>query len=99
VAWEACKKLYGAERDVDALREALKRGDMACVNTWLNQFETILLLGRPDDVLDEGDRLLLRYGDAYVDWVVEERQKEDSVLRRSILTVIATGEKRVEFSG
>jgi len=99
VAWEACKKLYGAERDIDAIKEALKRGDMACVNAWLNQFDTILLLGKPDDVLDEGDRLLLRYGGEYVEWLVEEKQKEDSTWRRSILRIITTGEKRVEFSG
>ncbi len=99
MAWEACKKLYGAERDVDALKEALKRGDVACVNVYLNQFEIILLLSKPDDVLDEGDRLLLRYGDQYVELVVEEREKEESVVRRSILRMITTQEKRVEFAG
>jgi hypothetical protein len=98
MAWEACKKLYGAERDIDALKEALRRGDMACVNGYLNQFDVILLLGKPDDVLDEGDRLLLRYGSEYVELLVEERQKEDSVWRRSILRLITAGEKRVEFS-
>jgi hypothetical protein len=99
VAWEACKKLYGVERDIDALKEALKRGDVACVNTYLNQFDVILLLGKPDDVLDEGDRLLLRYGSEYVELVAEERQKEDSVWRRSMLKLVTTGEKRVEFAG
>jgi hypothetical protein len=99
VAWEACRRLYGAERDVDALKEALRRGDVACVNVYLNQFETILLLSKPNDVLDEGDRLLLRYGDQYVELVAEEREREDSVQRRVILRIITTQEKRVEFSG
>jgi hypothetical protein len=99
VAWEACRKLYGAERDIDALKEALKRGDMACANAYLNQFSVILLLGKPDDVLDEGDRLLLRYGSEYVELVTEEWQKEDTVWRRSILKLITTQEKRVEFAG
>ena len=99
MAWEACKRLYNAERDIDALKEALKRGDVACVNGYINQFDTILLLGKPDDVLEEGDRLLLRYGSEYVELVAEERQKDDSVWRRSILRIITTQEKRVEFSG
>jgi len=99
VAWEACRQLYNASSDLEALKEALKRGDMACVNVWLNQFDTILLMGKPDDVLDEGDRLLLRYGSEYVEWLIEEKQKEDSTWRRSILKIITTGEKRVEFSG
>ena len=72
---------------------------MACVNVYLNQFETILLLGKPDDVLREGDRLLLRYGDQYVELSVEEREREDVVQRRAMLRIIATQEKRVEFSG
>ena len=99
MAWEACRQLYNASSDLEALKEALKRGDMACVNVWLNQFDTILLMGKPDDVLDEGDRLLLRYGSEYVEWLIEEKQKEDSTWRRSILKIITTGEKRVEFSG
>jgi len=99
VAWEACKKLYGAERDLDALKEALKRGDVACVNVYLNQFETILLLEKPDDILDEGDRLLLRYGDQYVELTAEEREREDAVQRRAMLRIITSREKRVEFSG
>ena len=99
MAWEACKKLYGAESDIDALKEALKRGDVACVNSYINQFDVILLLGKPDDVLEEGDRLLLRYGSEYVELLVEEKQKEDSAWRRSILRIITAGEKRVEFSG
>ncbi|MFZ8811345.1 MAG: hypothetical protein ACO2PN_24980 [Pyrobaculum sp.] len=99
MAWEACKKLYSAERDVDAFKEALRRGDVACVNVYLNQFETVLLLSKPDDVLDEGDRLLLRYGGEYVELVVEEREKEESVARRAMLRIITTQEKRVEFSG
>ncbi len=97
MAWEACKKLYNADSDLDALKKALKHGDMACVNAYLNQFEVILLLGKPDDVLDEGDRLLLRYGSEYVELVAEERQKEESVQRRAILQLITTQEKRVEF--
>jgi hypothetical protein len=99
VAWEACRRLYNAESDLDALEAAIKAGDMACVNVYLNQFETILLLGRPDDVLREGDRLLLRYGSQYVELTPEEREREDSVLRRSILRIITMQEKRVEFSG
>jgi hypothetical protein len=99
VAWEACRRLYGAESDLDAVKEALRRGDAACINVYLNQFETILLLERPDDVLDEGDRLLLRYGDQYVELVVEEERKEESTVRRSMLRIITTREKRVEFSG
>jgi len=99
MAWEACRQLYNASSDLETLKEALKRGDMACVNAWLNQFDTILLLGKPDDVLDEGDRLLLRYGSEYVEWLIEEKQKEDSTWRRSILRIITTQEKRVEFSG
>jgi hypothetical protein len=95
VAWEACRRLYGAESDIDAFKEALKRGDVACVNVYLNQFETVLLLSKPDDALDEGDRLLLRYGDQYVELVVEEREKEESVVRRSMLRIITTREKRV----
>jgi len=70
---------------------------MACVNVYLNQFETILLLGKPDDVLREGDRLLLRYGDQYVELSVEEREREDVVQRRAMLRIIATQEKRVEL--
>jgi len=97
VAWEACKKLYGAESDLDAFKEALKRGDVACVNVYINQFETILLLEKPDDILDEGDRLLLRYGDQYVELVTEEREREDAVQRRAMLRIIATQEKRVEL--
>ncbi len=97
MAWEACRRLYNAESDLDALKKALKHGDMACVNVWLNQFEVILLLGKPDDVLDEGDRLLLRYGSEYVELVAEERQKEESVQRRAILQLITTREKRVEL--
>jgi hypothetical protein len=99
VAWEACRRLYNAERDVDALKESLRRGDVACVNVYLNQFETVLLLSKPDDVLDEGDRLLLRYGDQYVELVVEEREKEDTTTRKVMLRIITTQEKRVEFSG
>lgn len=95
MAWEACRRLYGAESDIDAFKEALKRGDVACVNVYLNQFETVLLLSKPDDALDEGDRLLLRYGDQYVELVVEEREKEESVVRRSMLRIITTREKRV----
>ena len=97
MAWEACKKLYGAERDLDALKEALKRGDVACVNVYLNQFETILLLEKPDDILDEGDRLLLRYGDQYVELTAEEREREDAVQRRAMLRIITSREKRVEL--
>ena len=97
MAWEACKKLYGAESDLDAFKEALKRGDVACVNVYINQFETILLLEKPDDILDEGDRLLLRYGDQYVELVTEEREREDAVQRRAMLRIIATQEKRVEL--
>ena len=58
-----------------------------------------MLLGKPDDVLREGDRLLLRYGDQYVELTAEEREREDSVWRRSMLRIITTQEKRVEFSG
>jgi hypothetical protein len=96
VAWEACRRLYNAEKDLDALEAAIRSGDMACVNVYLNQFETILLLGKPDDVLREGDRLLLRYGDEYVELAVEEKMREDSVWRRSMLRIIASNEKRVE---
>jgi hypothetical protein len=99
MAWEACRRLYGAESDLDALEAAIRASDMACVNVYLNHFETILMLGRPDDVLREGDRLLLRYGDHYVELTAEEHEKEDSVARRSILRMITTREKRVEFSG
>jgi hypothetical protein len=97
VAWEACKKLYGAESDLDALKEALKRGDVACVNVYINQFETILLLEKPDDILDEGDRLLLRYGDQYVELTAEVREREDALQRRAMLRIITTREKRVEL--
>jgi len=96
VAWEACRRLYGAESDLDALEAAIRAGDMACVNVYLNQFEVVLLLGRPDDVLKEGDRLLLRYGDQYVELAAEERQKDDAVWRRSMLRIITAQEKRVE---
>jgi len=99
MAWEACKRFYNAESDLDALEAAIRAGDMACVNVYINQFETILLLGRPDDVLREGDRLLLRYGDQYVELTAEEREKDDTMLRRAMLRIIATQEKRVEFSG
>ena len=99
MAWEACKRFYNAESDLDALEAAIRAGDMACVNVYINQFETILLLGRPDDVLREGDRLLLRYGDQYVELTAEEREKDDAMLRRAMLRIIATQEKRVEFSG
>jgi len=34
-----------------------------------------------------------------VELTAEEREKEDSVTRRSILRIITTREKRVEFSG
>jgi hypothetical protein len=97
MAWEACRRLYSAETDLDALEAAIRAGDVACVNVYLNQFETILLLGKPDDALKEGDRLLLRYGDQYVELVVEEREKEDATLRRSMLRIITTREKRVEL--
>ena len=96
MAWEACRRLYGAESDLDALEAAIRAGDMACVNVYLNQFEVVLLLGRPDDVLKEGDRLLLRYGDQYVELAAEERQKDDAVWRRSMLRIITAQEKRVE---
>jgi hypothetical protein len=96
VAWEACRRLYNAEKDLDALEAAIRSGDMACVNVYLNQFETILLLGKPDDVLREGDRLLLRYGDEYVELTAEEKMREDSVWRRSMLRIIVSEEKRVE---
>ena len=99
MAWEACRRLYNAESDLEALEAAIRAGDMACVNVYLNQFEVVLLLGRPDGVLREGDRLLLRYGDQYVELTAEEREREDSVWRRSILRIITTQEKRVEFSG
>jgi len=99
VAWEACRRLYGAERDLDALEAAIRSGDIACVNVYLNQFETVLLLGKPDDVLREGDRLLLRYGEQYIELTAEEKQKEDATMRRSVLRIITAGEKRVEFSG
>ena len=97
VAWEACRRLYSAESDLDALKEALKRGDVACVNVYLNQFETVLLLEKPDDILDEGDRLLLRYGDQYVELTAEEREREDAVQRRAVLRIITSREKRVEL--
>jgi len=97
VAWEACRRLYGAESDLDALEAAIRAGDIACVNVYLNQFEVILLLGRPDDLLREGDRLLLRYGDQYVELVAEEREKEDAVQRRAVLRIITSKEKRVEL--
>ena len=96
MAWEACRRLYGAESDLDALEAAIRAGDMACVNVYLNQFEVVLLLGRPDDVLKEADRLLLRYGDQYVELAAEERQKDDAVWRRSMLRIITAQEKRVE---
>ena len=95
MAWEACRRLYGAESDLDALEAAIRSGDMACVNAYINQFEVVLLLGRPDDVLREGDRLLLRYGDQYVELIAEERQREDSMWRRAMLRIITTEEKRV----
>jgi len=97
VAWEACRRLYGAETDLDALEAAIRSGDMACVNVYLNHFEIILLLGRPDDVLREGDRLLLRYGDQYVELTAEEREREDSIQRRAMLRLITSREKRVEL--
>ena len=97
MAWEACRRLYGAESDLDALEAAIRAGDIACVNVYLNQFEVILLLGRPDDLLREGDRLLLRYGDQYVELVAEEREKEDAVQRRAVLRIITSKEKRVEL--
>jgi len=97
MAWEACRRLYGAETDLDALEAAVRSGDMACVNVYLNQFETILLLSRPDDVLREGDRLLLRYGDQYVELTAEEREREDAVQRRAMLRLITSKEKRVEL--
>jgi hypothetical protein len=97
VAWEACRRLYGAESDLDALEAAIRAGDTACVNVYLNQFETILLLGEPDDVLREGDRLLLRYGGQFVELTAEEREKEDAVMRRAMLRIITTQEKRVEL--
>ncbi len=97
MAWEACRRLYNAESDLDALEAAIRAGDMACVNVYINQFEVILLLGRPDDVLREGDRLLLRYGDQYVELTAEEREKEDSATRRAMLRIITTREKRVEL--
>ncbi len=97
MAWEACRRLYNAESDLDALEAAIKAGDIACVNVYLNQFEVILLLGRPDDVLREGDRLLLRYGDQYVELAAEEERREESTARRSMLRIITTREKRVEL--
>ena len=99
MAWEACKRFYNAESDLDTLEAAIRAGDVACVNVYINQFETILLLGRPDDVLREGDRLLLRYGNQYVELTAEEREREDAVQRRAILRIITSREKRVEFSG
>ena len=98
MAWEACKRLYGAEKDLDAFEEALRRGDVACVNTYINTFETILLLERPEEVLREGNRILLRYGDAYLEVAAEEEKREEGgVARRAFLRVITKGEKRVEF--
>jgi hypothetical protein len=97
VAWEACRQLYNAETDLDALESAIRAGDAACVNVYLNNFEVVLLLGRPDDVLREGDRLLLRYGDQYVELVPKEERREESILRRSFLRIITTKEKRVEL--
>jgi hypothetical protein len=97
MAWEACRRLYSAGTDLDALEAAIRANDVACLNVYLNQFETILLLGKPDDVLKEGDRLLLRYGDQYVELTAEEREKEDSVTRRAVLRLITTKEKRVEL--
>jgi len=95
VAWEACRRLYNADSDLDVLDTAIRAGDMACVNAYINQFEVVLLLGKPDDVLREGDRLLLRYGDQYVELIAEERQREDSMWRRAMLRIITTEEKRV----
>ncbi len=97
MAWEACKQLYNAETDLDALETAIRAGDVACVNAYLNHFETILLLGKPEDVLREGDRLLLRYGNQYVELVPREERREDTVTRRSILRIIVAQEKRVEL--
>ncbi len=97
MAWEACRRLYNAESDLDALEAAIRAGDMACVNVYINQFEVILLLGRPDDVLREGDRLLLRYGDQYAELTAEEERREESTARRSMLRIITTREKRVEL--
>jgi hypothetical protein len=97
VAWEACRQLYNAESDIDALEAAIRAGDMACVNVYLNHFETILLLGKPDDVLREGDRLLLRYGNQYAELMPREERREESTLRRSFLRIITTQEKRVEL--
>jgi len=97
VAWEACRRLYNAESDLDTLEAAIRASDMACVNVYINQFETVLLLGRPDDVLREGDRLLLRYGDQYVELIAEEREKDDATWRRAMLRIITTREKRVEL--
>ena len=95
MAWEACRRLYNADSDLDVLDTAIRAGDMACVNAYINQFEVVLLLGKPDDVLREGDRLLLRYGDQYVELIAEERQREDSMWRRAMLRIITTEEKRV----
>jgi hypothetical protein len=97
MAWEACRQLYNAESDIDALETAIRAGDMACVNVYLNHFETILLLGKPDDVLREGDRLLLRYGNQYVELTPREERREESTLRRAFLRIITTQEKRVEL--
>ncbi len=97
MAWEACLALYNAESDLDALEAAIRAGDMACVSVYLNHFETILLLGRPDDVLREGDRLLLRYGSEYVELAPREERVEDSIRRRAMLRIITTREKRVEL--
>ena len=97
MAWEACRRLYNAESDLDTLEAAIRASDMACVNVYINQFETVLLLGRPDDVLREGDRLLLRYGDQYVELIAEEREKDDATWRRAMLRIITTRDKRVEL--
>lgn len=95
MAWEACRRLHGGSSDLDVLEAAVRSGDAACVNAYINQFEVVLLLGKPDDVLREGDRLILRYGDQYVELIAEERQREDSMWRRAMLRIITTEEKRV----
>jgi len=98
VAWEACRRLYNAEKDLDALEEALRRGDVACVNAYINTFETILLLERPDELLREGGRIFARYGDAYLEITAEEKELEEGgTSRRALLRIITRGEKRVEL--